>query len=554
MSKKIVAILVVALMAMLLAPSLACAANVTLTLSPAVSAPGETVEVFGMADADQWVSIKVIDGDQSIIVFDAIKSDAMGNYSASFKVPPGFSGSDLIVVAGYNKNVDTKILTVSGGSGGNNDTTAPAWPGGSALTASNVAQTGLTLTWTSATDNVGVTSYRIFKDGSVYTTVASGARNCNVTGLSAGASYTFKVEAGDAAGNWSSNGPSVAATTDTASPTGPGSNSPGGGPTPAAGSATGSASVTPADGGKFSLGSDVSLEIPAGALSGTTEVKVAITKVNSPPAIPGGFSLLGSVFEFTVDGASAYSFNKPVTLTFTFDPDALAQGETPAVYYYDETSAQWVNLGGAISGNTVTVTVDHFTKFAVLALAKEETLLSADQPPAGPFSDVPASHWASGVIYELSASGCISGYPDGTFKPGDRISRAEFATVLVKAFQLPAASGKVFDDTAGHWARDYIGAAHAAGIVSGYSESSFGPDNPITREQMAMMIAKAAGLPEAVADITFTDSGQVSGWARAAVSAVTYGSIMQGYPDGTFAPLREATRAEAVTVIAKALG
>lgn len=551
MSKKIVAILVVALMAMLLAPSLACAANVTLTLSPAVSAPGETVEVFGMADADQWVSIKVIDGDQSIIVFDAIKSDAMGNYSASFKVPPGFSGSDLIVVAGYNKNVDTKILTVSGGSGGNNDTTAPAWPGGSALTASNVAQTGLTLTWTSATDNVGVTSYRIFKDGSVYTTVASGARNCNVTGLSAGASYTFKVEAGDAAGNWSSNGPSVAATTDTASPTGPGSNSPGGGPTPAAGSATGSASVTPADGGKFSLGSDVSLEIPAGALSGTTEAKVAITKVNSPPAIPGGFSLLGSVFEFTVDGASAYSFNKPVTLTFTFDPDALAQGETPAVYYYDETSAQWVNLGGAISGNTVTVTVDHFTKFAVLA---GKATPPAEQPSADLFSDVPASYWASGVISELSELGYINGYPDGSFKPGARISRAEFATVLVKAFQLPAASGKVFDDTAGHWARDYIGAAHAAGIVSGYSESSFGPDNPITREQMAMMIAKAAGLPEAVADITFTDSGQVSGWARAAVSAVTYGSIMQGYPDGTFAPLREATRAEAVTVIAKALG
>ncbi len=548
MSKKILAILTVALMAVLLAPSLAFGVNVSLSLSRNTANPGDAVIASGTADADTFVWIKVLDETENIVVLDGANSDAQGNYSISFIVPTNLGGDTLTVVAGYGENVDIQTLTV-GAYDGDIDDTSPVWPAGSVLTPSEVALTSLTLTWTSATDDVGVASYKVLKNGSPYTTVDSGTLTCPVSGLTSGASYTFKVEAGDAAGNWSENGPSVTAETKSDSSSGSGG---GGGSTTGqtVDSITGAATVEPGDGGKISLGSDVSLNIPAGALKGTTDVNVTIKKVSSSPTIPAGFSLLGSVFEFTVGGDASCSFNKPVTLTFTFDPDALAEGETPTVYYYDETSAQWVSLGGAISGNTVTVTVDHFTKFAVLG---EKATSPAEQPSAELFTDVPASYWASGVIDELSGLGYISGYPDGSFKPGNRISRAEFATVLVKAFQLPAASGQVFDDTAGHWSRDYIGAAHAAGIVSGYSESSFGPDDPITREQMAVMIAKAAEIEDATETITFTDSGQVSAWAGGALAAVAQGGIMQGYPDGAFAPLKEATRAEAVTVIAKAL-
>lgn len=318
-------------------------------------------------------------------------------------------------------------------------------------------------------------------------------------------------------------------------------------------SAAGTASLSPGAGGKVSFGSEVSLEIPAGALSGTAGIKVAITKVSDPPASPGGFSLLSPVFEFTVDGNASYSFNKPVTLTFTFDPGDLAEGETPMVHYYDETTGRWAGLNGAVSGSTVAVTVDHFTKFAVLVREAtppaEQTTTVFEQL----FSDVPESFWADEAIYKLSRLGAINGYPDGAFRPDNKITRAEFATVLVKAFQLPAASGKVFDDTAGHWAGDCIGAAHAAGIVSGYSENSFGPDDPITREQMAVMIAGAADLEKAAGEFTFTDGDRVSHWARGAVASVTQAGIMRGYPDGSFAPSNEATRAEAVTVIVNAL-
>ncbi len=92
------------------------------------------------------------------------------------------------------------------------DTTAPNWPGGGTLSADNVDDESLTLTWPGAADNIGITGYRIYKD-SVLIVDNYGSTSYNVTGLTAGTAYTFKVEAGDAAGNWSTNGPSATVTT-----------------------------------------------------------------------------------------------------------------------------------------------------------------------------------------------------------------------------------------------------------------------------------------------------------------------------------------------------
>jgi len=329
----------------------------------------------------------------------------------------------------------------------------------------------------------------------------------------------------------------------------------GGGASPAA-STTGQATINPIAGGKVSLGSDASINIPAGALKGATSVNVTIQKVSEPQAFPAGFKLMGSVYEFKVGGSAEYTFNKPVSLTFSFDPASVPAGETPSVYYYDEASAQWVNLGGTVSNGTITLTINHFTCFAVLVkeAAGEPGTVTPDQPaPAQLFSDVPASHWAAGAIKELSEMGCISGYPDGTFKPESKITRAEFAVVLTKAYKMEIAAGKVFDDTAAHWAGDYIASAYAAGVISGYNDTNFGPDDPITREQMAVLIVKAAKISPAAGESQFADSGGISGWAEVAVAAAAENGIINGYPDNTFRPQGNATRAEAVTVIIKSL-
>ena len=108
------------------------------------------------------------------------------------------------VKMGYDKVVNFTTL-------GATDTTAPVWASGNSLTASNVIQTGVTLNWTAASDNKVVTSYRVYNGTTLLGTVTG--TSYTVTGLTAGTQYTFKVQAGDAAGNWTTNGPTATATT-----------------------------------------------------------------------------------------------------------------------------------------------------------------------------------------------------------------------------------------------------------------------------------------------------------------------------------------------------
>jgi hypothetical protein len=164
-----------------------------------------------------------------------------------------------------------------------------------------------------------------------------------------------------------------------------------------------------------------------------------------------------------------------------------------------------------------------------------------------------AGNWAYASIEKLVALGAITGYPDGTFRPNNDITRAEFVTVLVKALKLPPESGPVFADTEGNWARSYISTAAADGIVTGFNATHFGPNDPITREQMAAMVVRADKLVPVSGTLSFTDAASIATWALPAVTTAVKDGIVNGYPDGTFRPLAYATRAEAVTVIARLL-
>ncbi len=352
-------------------------------------------------------------------------------------------------------------------------------------------------------------------------------------GLAAPADFTFKVSKSSTPSGGSTGG--AAATTPQAVT-----------------STSGTAAVTPAAGGAISLGSEASVEVPAGALAGTDKVEVKVRKIDAPPAMPAGYKLAGSVYEFSVDGKNSYSFARNVTIKLSFDPALIGPDETPAIEYYDEAQGRWVNLGGTVSGSVVIVQVDHFTKFAVLTAVREAGAGPAQGTTEAALSDI-AGHWASSNINKLVGLGCISGYPDGSFKPDNTITRAEFATVLVKAFQLENSIVKDFADTVGHWAKGYIAAAAGNGVVNGYEDNTFGPDELINREQMALMVVKAAKLAPSTGEPRFDDSDSISVWASEAVATATENGIMKGYPDNTIRPNGSATRAEAVTVIVNAL-
>lgn len=380
-------------------------------------------------------------------------------------------------------------------------------------------------------------------------TTADGGANYTVqAALQAGQSYRVSMAKDGYAfkTNYEYNIAKVTVPTPPTPPSGGSGGSGGSGSTPAPQpvvSSTGSAAVNPAAGGKISLGEQVALQIPAGALSGTANVEVKIAQVANPPAVPTGYKVVGQVFEFTVANQSHYTFSAPVTLTFTFDPSLLKPGERPAVHYYDETNSRWVNIGGTVSGNTITVAVDHFTRFAVLA---------AQAAPTVTLTDI-AGHWAEADIVRLVNLGAVGGYPDGTFRPNDKITRAEFVNILVKALKLEARTGKSFADTKGHWAEGAISTAAAWGIVDGYDVDHFGPNDPVTREQLVAMVVRALKLASLSGQLAFSDAKAISAWAKDAVTTAVAAGIIGGYPDGTFRPTATATRAEAATILAKAL-
>ena len=104
------------------------------------------------------------------------------------------------------------------------------------------------------------------------------------------------------------------------------------------------------------------------------------------------------------------------------------------------------------------------------------------------YTDVPADAWYNNAVSTLTNAGIIDGYEDGTFKPDGNITRAEFATIAVRFFEATYDGEDLFSDIAGHWAQDYINEAANAGVVDGYPDGTFRPQQYITRAEAMTMV------------------------------------------------------------------
>lgn len=167
-----------------------------------------------------------------------------------------------------------------------------------------------------------------------------------------------------------------------------------------------------------------------------------------------------------------------------------------------------------------------------------------------------SGHWAEASINRWINSGFINGYPDGTFRPNNAISRAEFVTIANKAFGFTRSQGISFDDVKpGYWAYGEIQKGVAAGYIQGDSNGKFRPGSAVTRQEAAVMLSnlKRYNNDEAGA-YNYTDRGDMASWAVGAIGAVSRNGIMSGYPNGTFRPQQSLTRAEAVAALQKVAG
>ncbi|MEO2258618.1 S-layer homology domain-containing protein [Paenibacillus amylolyticus] len=320
------------------------------------------------------------------------------------------------------------------------DHEAPFWSNESKVTVSNVDTTNVELSWDAAGDNIAVTGYKVmWKMGNTEKSIqiSGDVTSTLINYLQPNTSYTFRVEAFDAAGNGSTDGPSVV---------------------------------------------------------------VRTKSIYYPPVV-----------------------QNPT------EPEQINEPKQPEIQQPE------------------------------LEQPVPEQSAEQEHPIQTPieFIDVPATHWAADTINRAAALGIVQGNPDNTFKPNAAITRAEFITMLANAFKWSGGFSELtFKDNGkiGTWARDSIAQGVERGVIGGYTDGHFRPNQEITRTELVVMLTRALGL--SITDINetnFADDAVIPLWGKGEVKLLNQMSLIKGRSNNRFAPHAKATRSEALVFLMRAI-
>lgn len=165
-------------------------------------------------------------------------------------------------------------------------------------------------------------------------------------------------------------------------------------------------------------------------------------------------------------------------------------------------------------------------------------------------------HWASKQIEEWIEKGLIQGYPDGSFRPGNTATRAEFMALINRTFGFVDTGTVAFSDAKeSDWFLADVSKAVRAGYIEGYPDGTVKPGNPISRQEVVTVVARLLGLaPDAESAIKFADAARMPLWSKGYIGAASREGYVDGYPDGTFKPEARVTRAELVTILHRLAG
>lgn len=168
-------------------------------------------------------------------------------------------------------------------------------------------------------------------------------------------------------------------------------------------------------------------------------------------------------------------------------------------------------------------------------------------------------HWAEAFIDRLVQRGLISGFPDGTFKPEANLTRAEYAALIAKTFDLPRQLGRqnqFWDVPQTFWGAGAIQKAADMGFIAGFGDGSFRPQQNLTRVQALVSLVNGLGLTGGSPDVLllYRDRAQIPPYATAAIATGTQKRLVVNYPDPKqLNPLRDITRAEIAALLYQAL-
>ncbi|TZE82555.1 S-layer homology domain-containing protein [Calorimonas adulescens] len=300
-------------------------------------------------------------------------------------------------------------------------------------------------------------------------------------------------------------------------------------------------------------GENVDIELPLDELKNMDEFAILHVKVSSQPLKEAeikedlkGYKAASDVYDINLEvvnnnESSKVNFNNhPVTVKIRYNGSG-ANRDLLGVYYIDD-AGKFVYIGGkVVDEDSIIFKTTHFSKYVVMEYDKT-------------FADT-VNHWAQNDIKIMAARHIAMGIDEANFAPDRSITRAQFASLLVRTLKLDDDSTQArFEDVSSNaWYYSDISAAYKAGIITGIDDKHFMPNKNITREEMALMIFRAykyatgKQLEKALAE--FNDKDKISAWALEAVNNVYNLGIVNGLPQNMFGPDQIATRAQAVTML-----
>jgi hypothetical protein len=181
------------------------------------------------------------------------------------------------------------------------------------------------------------------------------------------------------------------------------------------------------------------------------------------------------------------------------------------------------------------------------------------------FFDVPSNHWAKGFVEALATRGIINGFPDGTFRPDEGVTRAQFAAMVQKAFDQRARRNPVefVDVPSSYWGYWAIATAYSTGFMSGYPDGAFYPEQEILRAQVLVSLANGLGYSTASTTSNsaieqlfqvYSDAGEIPAYAQSTIAAATAKQLVVNFPNPRFLnPNQVATRAEVAAFLYQAM-
>jgi hypothetical protein len=286
------------------------------------------------------------------------------------------------------------------------------------------------------------------------------------------------------------------------------------------------------------------LEIPKASVSEQTKFAIEETSIKALQ-VPVTHKAVSSAYELMAD---VNGFLKPFTLEIGFVIPDDVEPETIVLARYD--GKRWTAVPSVLdlANGKIMANIQELGQYAVLSRTR----------PKIEFQDVSIKNlpWACDAIEYLANLEIVNGVDETSYMPDKVLTRAELAKILVKALNLadkePSQNAK--DLSEGAWYINFIKTAMASGLMQGYEDGTFRPEKPVSREEIAVSVMRSLNLEigeqvEVEGALNFTDTEEISDWAKPFTAQAVKEGIITGFTDGSFKPKQLVNRAQTAVML-----